>query len=1176
MPALISTIRERPPPGRSTQATALRRNAVAALGELLFYVVTQEPPRSCSSYGPSGGSGSGDGGGGGGGDAGDIEDCEAWTIPSADVGDAIGLCLEDTEHGGGQQHYAAKTVENVLAQAGPCHPLVRVFVTPELALDLFDLARHAPSESLRGTAAAGLFHLLAHDVLGAEGDDNSSTTTTTGRPNGFGAGASGRRLQDDEQPTAHSRESGYGKAATERGGACRGWIAARVMSEPGAPVAVVHGLSEGGFPASRRAFLNVFNLVLWVSRRFGESGEGSAITVGSGGNGRAAAEGASYYGGGQGTSCALRRAVESMICSQNLLPRLLQVAEHGEGAILRAKGFLALRLTLEVAPPALLLKACRSRLLPLLARVLGGLTPRATRGRPGTGAAAAAAAAAAAPGLSVQQEYLYECCTKLADWLSAVPETAARRLLTEIRRRRAGVVRGGHNAWRPRGASGPRRPIRQPVSASASAAAAAVRAADLETAMATFPAVVHLVNSPLLRRRAVTSAFLYDVAGCLSLSCPTTARERETAAPNREEDGRGGSGGGGGGVGSTAALASEPFDAEGRGAEAALAALLPTVETLAQQTELVLLPHWETMSTELVPVLCRLLRSPSGDTRALTLAVLRVLLPPFMRQTSSPPPQPHPHFLDQAAAAAATMPAGGDGGAHSTATALQGGAGGSSPAMMRSAIAVHLLPLAAALLGDHTPVPQYTVRLLIDVGRQWDGLGAALLAAAGAIPALLRRLPPPPPAPQRAADVRRPEHGHGPGHGPGDGDDAAALDPAVAALLTLLLERDNRDDDDDDEDDNSRGRGSEGGRRCSSGGGGSDVDFGGGEAGGEGGGEMGGEELFAELLRLKLAGRVAAAVAGAVAAGMPEATEVFLALAVALLNAACRYEEEGEARQGWRRHAGAPGGGDFSPRGAGLSRRSTAAEQQQQQQQQLELEPLLLLEPLLAAVPSAVEGVSTLFVHDVLARRREQLSGGATRREALVVDDSVRSGLSDSATLFLEKCYKVFQDGLLRSLLLCSPRAAAGMAAGGSTAGGSALSAAAAAAPSPAARSCRHLADFLGCPDEDERPRLRVLHLLLAAASAHDRTFHGALGQGLLWTGLLRLATGRSAGGGGGADSSGRGGGGGGGGGAVPLGPMHALAKEVVAAIREDRDCCYGGAESRRWSGRAGGGGGDG
>lgn len=41
-------------------------------------------------------------------------------------------------------------------------------------------------------------------------------------------------------------------------------------------------------------------------------------------------------------------------------------------------------------------------------------------------------------------------------------------------------------------------------------------------------------------------------------------------------------------------------------------------------------------------------------------------------------------------------------------------------------------------------------------------------------------------------------------------------------------------------------------------------------------------------------------------------------------------------------------------------------------------------------------------------------------------------------------------------------------------------------------------------------------------------------------------------------------------GGGAPLGPMNVLAKEVVAAIREDRN--YYGADSRRWSGRAGGG----
>lgn len=94
---------------------------MAALGELLFYVVTQEPRTATGAPG-------------------DGEGYEAWGVPVAAVGGAIGKCLEDAEYEG-VRHYAAKTVENVLAQAGPSHPLMQVLVTPELALGLFNLAR---------------------------------------------------------------------------------------------------------------------------------------------------------------------------------------------------------------------------------------------------------------------------------------------------------------------------------------------------------------------------------------------------------------------------------------------------------------------------------------------------------------------------------------------------------------------------------------------------------------------------------------------------------------------------------------------------------------------------------------------------------------------------------------------------------------------------------------------------------------------------------------------------------------------------------------------------------------------------------------------------------------------------------------------------------------------------
>ena len=57
---------------------------------------------------------------------------------------------------------------------------------------------------------------------------------------------------------------------------------------------------------------------------------------------------------------------------------------------------------------------------------------------------------------------------------------------------------------------------------------------------------------------------------------------------------------------------------------------------------------------------------------------------------------------------------------------------------------------------------------------------------------------------------------------------------------------------------------------------------------------------------------------------------------------------------------------------------------------------------------------------------------------------------------------------------------------------------------------CHHVAEFLVSPDPDERARLRILRILLAAASARERPLGCALEQGPLWAALLLLATGRA------------------------------------------------------------------
>lgn len=783
--------------------------------------------------------------------------------------------------------------------------------------------------------------MLGHDTLGEECEGINSSSTW--------------------RPVSVGGESGDGRRA-KRGRTPAGWVTSHVMCESGAPSVVVNGLSEGCSPSTRRAFLNIFNLVVWASRN-GSNDSGRYERQEPAHTARKTDSNNKYGFAGQ-RHHPLCRPVKAMIESQQLLPRLLRVAEYEEGTILRAKGFLALRLALEAAPPALLLKACRSRLLPLLARVIGAMTPRTGGGS----VMNAASTPSAVLGLSAQQEYLYECSTRLLDWLGTVPEKAAKRLLEELRRHCAGcVLKDSHytEKQRPRDGSSSRWAIRQPM--------AGAMEATLEAAMEAFPAVVHLISSPLLRKEATTRKFISDVASCLALSCPIIERRR-SASGGLDDD-------------VTSGGMVRSVEDEGSGTKVVLAALLPTVETLAQQAEKTLVPHSEAVCTELIPVLCRLLRSSSGDTRALALAVLRVLLPPLLRQNIPP----HPQLLERGVALNTGI----------SSTVARAVSVGSSPPKVQSAIISHLLPVIAILLSDHPPIPQYTIRLLVDVGREWSGLRVSLLVERGIIPALLGRLPRPlplllPPSPQTARLVafppssslwppevathtavgsspsnRQPEVGvRHQGTEPGD-ELAIALDPALATLLTLLIEIEPA------------------GQYLS---------------GGSGADDKGSsrDKILVVFLRLELPGRVAAAVVSAVAARLPEAAEAFLSLAVALLGAGVQRERGGKGGgRSYNSDGGSRGGvssheARFREVGTGVgerrgSHRTTSSW-------------VIFFEPLLAAVAAAVEGLQLFSVRSGLTEQQQQVV--KSRREAFV-NDSVRSGISDSATVFLEACHQV-------------------------------------------------------------------------------------------------------------------------------------------------------------------------
>ncbi|XXQ35036.1 Protein kinase domain-containing protein [Plasmodiophora brassicae] len=123
----------------------IRRHAVATLGELLFYVATQEPNAQVNAPGaPSS----------------DVaprrDENNNWAIPAC----AIGTVIRGLRAGEDNvvRHYAAKTIENVAAQSPGS--AIEWFATPEIVLALVQIFQSTTHKALRVTSAAALSQLL--------------------------------------------------------------------------------------------------------------------------------------------------------------------------------------------------------------------------------------------------------------------------------------------------------------------------------------------------------------------------------------------------------------------------------------------------------------------------------------------------------------------------------------------------------------------------------------------------------------------------------------------------------------------------------------------------------------------------------------------------------------------------------------------------------------------------------------------------------------------------------------------------------------------------------------------------------------------------------------------------------------------------------------------------------
>ena len=170
LPTLVALIREDSVSSTSRNSTGasnsrtdakIKRRCMAALGEVLFYISSQENEEEV--YGE------------------DSLRPHKWTVPSGCIGCVV-RCLRD-EGDEILRHYAAKTIENIMAQGSPEHK--RKFVTVDIACRLLELSQYGRNEVMQACCGMSLSHMflfvMTLDPANRDGVDNpTSSVTTTG------------------------------------------------------------------------------------------------------------------------------------------------------------------------------------------------------------------------------------------------------------------------------------------------------------------------------------------------------------------------------------------------------------------------------------------------------------------------------------------------------------------------------------------------------------------------------------------------------------------------------------------------------------------------------------------------------------------------------------------------------------------------------------------------------------------------------------------------------------------------------------------------------------------------------------------------------------------------------------------------------------------------------------
>ena len=284
IPVLISVLREQP-----RLDVKIRRRALAALGEVVFYISAQ-----------------------GDGDDAHSKEEDPWKLPGGALTIIVKCLREDPDET--IRHYAAKLIENVMAQGGKDYK--KRLATFDNADRLLDLVMTGRGEGMQLTCLMGTFHILS---MVAKLQSAPQSASTLGNTHG---GSS--RNASNTSTSASLSGARFVSRIVEKGSFLQN------MSE----------MLRDGPPKLQMAYLNMFNLI-FCDEMYGQPRAGTTLT------------------NSRNTLAKIKGTVQSII----------RLAEHGASSGIRAKALVASQLLFKCYP-ALMSGLGEKRLPAILVRLL--------------------------------------------------------------------------------------------------------------------------------------------------------------------------------------------------------------------------------------------------------------------------------------------------------------------------------------------------------------------------------------------------------------------------------------------------------------------------------------------------------------------------------------------------------------------------------------------------------------------------------------------------------------------------------------------------------------------------------------------------------------------------------------------------------------------------------------